>query len=79
MQEQEKPTHLPPAFAGALTLVSDSKAEAAGTAERVWGVKIEGPFPTSITPDPSNISLQTWRQWQRESQTKNTKKQGVLK
>lgn len=54
-------THLPPAFAGALTLVSGPEAEAAGTAMRVGVVKIEGTFPTGIAPDTSYVSLQTWQ------------------
>lgn len=54
----EKQTHLPPALAGALTLVSRPEAEAAGTAVRVGGVKIEGTLPTGIAPDTSNVSLQ---------------------
>lgn len=74
MQGHEKQTHLPPAFAGALTLVSRSEAEAARTAVRVGGVKIEGTFPTGITLDASNISLQTWQQQWRESQSKERQK-----
>lgn len=62
MQRHEKQTHLPPAFAGALTPVSCSEAEATGTAMRVVRVKIEGTLPTCITLDTSNISLQTWQQ-----------------
>lgn len=57
MQRHEQETHLPSAFAGALTLVSRSEAEAAGTAEWVGRVKVEGIFLTRITLDPSNISL----------------------
>lgn len=58
---QKANTHLPPAFAGALTLVSGPEAEAAGTAMRVGVVKIEGTFPTGIAPDTSYVSLQTWQ------------------
>lgn len=62
LQRQEKQTHLPSAFAGALTLVSCSETEAAGTAMGVRGIKIEGTFLTGITLEASNISLQTWQQ-----------------
>lgn len=62
MQGHEKRTHLPPAVAGALTLVSCSETEAAGAAVKVGGVKIEGTFFTGITLDTSNISLETWQQ-----------------
>lgn len=68
MQRQEKQTHLPPAFAGALTPVSRPKAEAACTALRVGGVKEEGTFPTGITLDASNIFLQPWQQPHKEIQ-----------
>lgn len=61
-QRQEKQTHLPPALAGALTLVSCSKTEAAGTAMRVGGLKMEGTFLTGITLNASNIFLETWKQ-----------------
>ena len=61
-RHEKKQTHLPPALAGALTPVSGSEAEAAGAAVRAGGVKIEGTFPTGVTLDASDISLQTWRQ-----------------
>lgn len=54
--------HLPPALAGALTLVSGTETEAASTAERVGAVKVEGALPTGVTLDASNIFLQTWQQ-----------------
>lgn len=50
-------THLPPAFAGALTPVRGPEAEAAGAAKRIQWIKVEGTFPTCITPDTSHISL----------------------
>lgn len=54
-------THLSPAFDGAPTLVSGPKAEAAGAAVRIGGVKVEGAFLTDITPHTSNVPLQIWR------------------
>lgn len=61
-------THLPPAFAWALTLVSGLEAEAAGTAVRVGRVKEEGTLPTGVTPDTSNIHLQTWQPQQKNQE-----------
>ena len=61
MQRHEKQPHLPPAFAGALTLVSGSETEAAGAAEWVRGVKMERTFPTSIAQDASNVFLKIWQ------------------
>lgn len=51
-------THLPPAFAGALTLAVGSKAETADTAPGVGGVKVEGPISTGITAGSLDVSLQ---------------------
>lgn len=77
----EKQTHLPPALAGALTLVSRSEAEAAGTAVKVGGVKIEGTFPTGITPDTSNVSLQNMAAapGEKESEKEKTKQTVMCK
>lgn len=58
MQRQERRTHLPSAPAGAPTLVSRPKTEAAGAAERVGGVKVEGAVLAGVTPDASNMFLQ---------------------
>lgn len=57
MQKQEERTHLPPAEAGAPTLVSCSKTEAAGAAVRVGGVKVEAAVLAGITPGAGNIFL----------------------
>lgn len=67
-------TDLSPAFDGALTLVSRPKAEAAGAAVRIGGVKIEGAFLTSITPDTSNISLKYGRNYSEEVRARKDKK-----
>lgn len=58
MQKQEQRTHLPPAEAGAPTLVSCSKTEAAGAAVRVGGVKVEAAVLAGVTLGAGNIFLQ---------------------
>lgn len=73
MQRQEQRTHLPSAFAGALTPVSCPKTEAAGAAVRVGGVKVEGAVLAGVTLDANNISLQTWQQCNSEQHDTTTK------
>lgn len=70
MQKQEQRTHLPPAEAGAPTLVSCSKTEAAGAAVRVGGLEVEAAILAGVTPAAGDIFLQI-RQRLRASRAKN--------
>lgn len=58
MQKQEERTHLPSAEAGAPTLVSCPKTEAAGAAVRVGGVEVEAAVLAGVTLDAGDIFLQ---------------------
>lgn len=59
VQKQEERTHLPPAEAGAPTLVSRSETEAAGAAVRVGGVKEEAAVLAGVTLAAGNMFLPT--------------------